>query len=72
MTWTINVDAAACLGSGMCAGARPDAFTLDGPKARPLTPTADPDESLLDIADSCPAAAITITDADGGELAPRD
>ena len=72
MSWTIAIDDKACLGSGMCAGARPDVFALDGAHARVLVDSVEPDEGLLDVADSCPAAAIVVTGADGTELAPRD
>jgi ferredoxin len=72
MSWKIDIDSKTCLGSGMCAGARPDLFTLNAAYAETLVTTVDPDEGLLDVADSCPAAAIVVTDETGKELAPRD
>lgn len=70
MTWKIDVDPGRCIGSGMCAALAPERFLLDGPYAVPVTADAEPDEVLLDAADSCPATAITITDG-GVEIGPR-
>ncbi|WP_211239266.1 ferredoxin [Actinokineospora inagensis] len=71
MTWTVSVDRGACLGSGICAGSRPDVFKFDGHHGTPVTATVDPDEDVLDLADTCPSAAIFIHDETGAELAPR-
>jgi ferredoxin len=64
MTWHLEVDSRRCMGSGMCAGLAPELFSLDGAQARPLKDDIEPDETALDAADSCPAAAITVLDAD--------
>ncbi|WP_027927846.1 ferredoxin [Amycolatopsis benzoatilytica] len=62
MAWQVEVDGGACIGSGMCASLLPSAFVLDGAVARPVADEAEPDETVLDAADSCPAMAITIRD----------
>jgi ferredoxin len=70
MSWQVEVDARTCIGSGMCAALAPDRFKLDGEHATALTKDVEPDETLLDVADSCPAMAITVTDG-GNEIGPR-
>ncbi|MFE9411107.1 ferredoxin [Streptomyces sp. NPDC006704] len=70
MPWTVRVDPQLCLASGMCAGAAPGVFALDGGHARVLPDGVEPDELLLDIADACPAQAITVSDA-SGVIGPR-
>jgi ferredoxin len=70
MTWKVDVDAGACIASGMCAGMAPKWFVLNGPHATVVAGEVNPDEILLDAADSCPATAITVTDG-GVEIGPR-
>jgi ferredoxin len=70
MTWRIEVDAGTCIGSGMCAALAPRWFTLDGAHATAVAGDVEPDEILLDAADSCPVGAITITEG-GVEVGPR-
>ncbi|QXE33053.1 ferredoxin [Streptomyces sp. GMY02] len=70
MSWRVAVDGQRCIASGMCAGAAPEFFALDGDSARVLADRIDPDETVLDAADSCPASAITVTE-DGREIGPR-
>ncbi|WP_200863065.1 ferredoxin [Amycolatopsis orientalis] len=62
MAWKVEVDAGTCMGSGMCAALLPETFELDGAAARAVTDTVEPDETVLDAADSCPAMAITVRD----------
>ncbi|MBP0461879.1 ferredoxin [Streptomyces montanisoli] len=72
--WHIEVDENVCVGSGMCAALAPDRFVLEGPAASVVQGAADTDadEVLLDVADSCPASAVTVTDGESGEvLGPR-
>ncbi len=64
------VDGQRCIASGMCAGAAPGIFALDDDTARALADRIEPDETVLDVADSCPASAITVTE-DGREIGPR-
>jgi ferredoxin len=68
--WTVSVDRGACLGSGVCAATAPARFRLDGGRSRPVEGVIDPDGSVLDVANLCPAEAITVHDAEGRLLAP--
>jgi ferredoxin len=68
--WKITVDRDACLGSGLCASTAPSHFRLDDGKSRTIPENIEPDDLLLDIADTCPAEAITVYDAAGRRLAP--
>ncbi|MDF3288410.1 MULTISPECIES: ferredoxin [Streptomyces] len=66
--WHVAVDRSVCIGSGLCAGTAPTAFTLDS--ARQSHPTAtetDAGDSLLAAAEGCPVEAITVTRAGTGE-----
>ncbi|MFI6850371.1 ferredoxin [Kitasatospora sp. NBC_00085] len=70
--WNITVDTAACIGSSMCAAAAPRHFVMKAGKAEPPAGTVGPDQTVLDAAETCPALAITVTDADTGrQLAPE-
>ncbi|WP_449474986.1 ferredoxin [Streptomyces abikoensis] len=60
--WRLAVDRSACIGSGICAALAPDAFRLEDERSRPVRGATGPDEAVLDAADSCPAAAITVTE----------
>ena len=68
--WKVTVDRDACLGSGVCAATAPRRFRLDGGKSRALQEEIEPDDIVLDVADTCPAEAITVHDAAGRRLAP--
>jgi ferredoxin len=69
MSWHIEVDGEACIASGMCVGLASEYFELQE-HSRPLTPDIEPDEIVLDAADSCPALAITVTE-EGRVIGPR-
>ncbi|SDD08783.1 ferredoxin [Actinokineospora iranica] len=71
MSWTVRVDATACMGSGVCAGSRPDVFRLAGRHSEAVRAAVPPDDAVLDVADTCPASAITVTDETGAEIGPR-
>jgi len=50
----------------------PGHFRLDGPHSRPLADETDPDDGVIDAAETCPMEAITVRDAETGELiAPK-
>jgi ferredoxin len=68
--WKVTVDRAACLGSGVCAATAPRYFRLQGGKSTALQQDIEPDDIVLDAAETCPAEAITVTDAVGHRLAP--
>ncbi|MEU4929644.1 ferredoxin [Streptomyces yokosukanensis] len=73
MTWHLHIDSDRCIGSGMCAGTAPDLFVLDEDRSRPVSEhIPEGDERALEAADICPMLAITVCDADGKEIAPRD
>jgi ferredoxin len=68
--WKVTVDRDACLGSGICAGTAPRHFRLDDGRSRALHEDIEPDDIVLDVADTCPAEAITVHDVAGRRLAP--
>ncbi|MCC5474627.1 ferredoxin [Streptomyces barringtoniae] len=73
MTWYLHVASGRCIGSGMCAAAAPDLFTLDGEHARPVNERIpEDDDRALEAADICPMLAITVRDAEGREIGPRE
>ncbi|MER6029938.1 ferredoxin [Streptomyces sp. NPDC001851] len=73
MSWQLHIASDRCIGSGMCAGAAPDLFALDGERARPVRERiAGDDDRALEAADICPMLAITVRDADGRTIAPRE
>ena len=61
VTWRVEVDGEACMGSGMCAALLPDVFELSGSYARVRVDEVGENETVLDAADSCPAMAITVS-----------
>ena len=64
MRATAVVDVSACSAHGDCAHVAPGVFEVDD-VARVVGEA--PLETLIDAAESCPAAAIAIVDADTGE-----
>jgi len=73
MSWQLHVDSDRCIGSGMCAGSAPDLFTLEGDRSHPVGERIpEGEERALDAADICPMMAITVRDADGKEIGPRE
>ncbi|GAA4017538.1 hypothetical protein GCM10022247_46080 [Allokutzneria multivorans] len=71
-SWLVTVDQN-CIGSGMCAGAAPDHFELMDGYARAIKDEVDPDEAVIDAAESCPVEAILVKHAASGEVvAPTD
>ncbi|KAA8885892.1 ferredoxin [Nocardia colli] len=66
--WRIEVDRGACLGSGMCTGLAPEHFTLVDGRSSPIAEVVQPDDLLIDAAESCPIEAILVRAADTGEI----
>lgn len=65
--WEVKVDRA-CRRSGICAAAAPRYFTVDDQHRTRVTPgPIGPDPDLVDVAEACPAEAITIVDRTTGE-----
>jgi ferredoxin len=70
--WRITVDRSVCVGSGMCTAIAPQHFRLDQNRSRPLREVAEPDQAVLDAAESCPTEAISVRDGGGRLLAPEE
>jgi ferredoxin len=70
MGYTVNIDRDACISSGNCVADSPEAFGFDDEDIAMVKPGAAElaDDRLLRIARNCPAGAILLTDADGGEV----
>ena len=70
--WRIEVDRDTCIGSGMCTGIAPGHFTLVGGHSSVIDSITDPDEAVIDAAESCPVEAILVrAAADGMVVAPE-
>ncbi len=69
--WKVTVNREACLGSGVCAATAPRHFRLQDGKSRTLREHIEPDQLVLEVADTCPAEAITVHDTAGHQLAPE-
>jgi ferredoxin len=66
--WTVAVDKDACIGSAVCVGTAPGRFELDErQRSGPVQAEISPDEAVRGAAASCPAEAITLTDAETGD-----
>jgi ferredoxin len=65
--WLIEVDTAACTGSGLCVGCAPAYFEL-GPdhRSRAIRSVVDADDVIADAAECCPMEAIRVIDAGTG------
>ncbi len=67
MTWKLEVSSDRCMASGVCVATAPDHFDLVGTVAVVRNGEIDPDETVLDAAESCPAMAILVSE-DGRDL----
>ncbi|MER7012601.1 ferredoxin [Saccharopolyspora sp. NPDC000359] len=73
MSWSIEIDANTCIGSGMCAGVAPDHFELVDGYACAKQAQVEPADEVVDAAESCPVEAILVKDADTGRVvAPEE
>jgi ferredoxin len=68
--WKVTVDRDVCLGTGICVGTAPEHFRLEGYRSRPVEELIDPDDLVLDAAETCPTEAIAVYDGTGRKLAP--
>lgn len=67
--WKVSVDKTACIGSAICLAIAPDRFVLDERRrSGPVEAEIDPDEVVRDAAASCPSEAISLVDAETGQL----
>jgi len=61
--WTVAVDRARCLGSGMCVVYAPDTFAHDDEaKAVVQDPAADALDAVREAVDACPTGALRLID----------
>jgi ferredoxin len=51
------------MGTGVCAGTAPRHFALVDGASTPLSEVVEPDDAVVDAAESCPMEAITVRDA---------
>ncbi len=71
--WKVAVDRQACIGTGVCAGTAPHEIEIRDGKAHAPNPEVAPSDALIDAAEMCPMAAITVTEAATGRvLAPEE
>jgi len=64
----VSVDHDICVGNAMCITIATKAFELnDERQAVGANPDGDTEELILEAAENCPVAAITVIDADTGE-----
>jgi len=62
------VDPNVCVGNAMCETFAPRVFQLNEKRqSEVVDPTGDPEEKILEAAESCPVSAIFVEDADTGE-----
>ncbi len=71
MAYTVTVDRNLCIGTGDCTRLAPKTFQLDNEnKSIVIAQGADSDESLMEAAQTCPVAAIVLTDPSGKQVYP--
>jgi ferredoxin len=70
--WRIDVDRELCAGTGLCVGTAAGRLRLDAGRARPVREVVEPDQAVVDAAETCPMEAITVRSLTTGEvLAPE-
>ncbi|GAA0531785.1 ferredoxin [Saccharopolyspora subtropica] len=73
MSWSVEVDAGTCIGSGMCAGVAPDHFELVDGYSRAKRAEVEPADEVVDAAESCPVEAILVKETGSGKvIAPEE
>lgn len=73
MSWSIEIDANTCIGSGMCAGVAPEHFDLVDGYSTALKDQVEPADEVVDAAESCPVEAILVKEVGTGEvIAPEE
>jgi ferredoxin len=66
--WRISVNRDLCQGTGMCASMAPKHFQLTGGLSAPVESEIDPEDDVVDAAESCPVEAILVAAADDGRV----
>ena len=69
--WRISVNRDTCISSGVCEGTAPRHFRLDDDGSQPVNEVIEPDEVVLEAAESCPTESIIVRDSEGNTLAPQ-
>ncbi len=71
MAYSAKVDRSLCIGTGDCARIAAKTFQLDSEnKSTVIAQGADSDEVLMEAAQTCPVAAIILTDPTGQQVYP--
>lgn len=71
MAYTAKVDRDLCIGSGDCVRIAPKTFQLDAEsKSVVIAQGVDSDDALKEAAQTCPVAAIILTDPTGKQVYP--
>ena len=69
MKLRITVDHNVCVGNAMCEEYAPNVFQLNEERqSDAVNPEGDPLEKILEAAENCPVTAITVEDAETGEV----
>jgi ferredoxin len=64
----ITVDKNLCVSNATCIAFAPNAFRLDAQgQSEVADPEGDSEEAIIEAAEGCPVAAITVVDAETGE-----
>ncbi len=64
----VEVDRDRCMGTGACAYALPDVFTVgDDGKARVTGTVNEDDEAVADVVSECPTAALRLVSGSAGD-----
>lgn len=66
--WRISVNRDVCQGTGMCTSMASKHFRLVGGHSEPIEPEIEPDDDVVDAAESCPVEAILVAAADDGRV----
>ena len=70
--WRISVDRNVCQSTAMCVSVAERFFELRGGYSTPIEPEVDPDEDVVEAAESCPLEAIKVHSVtDGHQIAPE-
>ncbi|WP_326560829.1 ferredoxin [Micromonospora sp. NBC_01796] len=69
--WRVSVNPNACVSSGNCVSIARGRFELTDDGARPRAELLDPDDDVVEAAETCPMEAIRIIDVtDNSVVAP--
>jgi ferredoxin len=66
--WRLSVDPHLCVCSGSCTAIAPHRFEMTDEGSRPTAELLDPDDDVVEAAETCPTGAITVADAEDGSI----